>query len=203
MSSITFMQTLRHPLRFVVLLVCATLLTACALSPQTVVVRPDIKAPSMPIGHGRSMVVNTRDLRSKTTLGTRGGLYESASLSTDSHMEQSISASAITVLQSWDFAAVPSSLGNYNMPSMEIQIIDIDYHRPETSVGGEVSVKCRVAVRVQMGSETYSGEYASRRSEQVAVMGTESGNQRMVNDTISQALNQIFLDSKLQRFLSR
>jgi hypothetical protein len=54
-----------------------------------------------------------------------------------------------------------------------------------------------------MGSETYSGEYASRRSEQVAVMGTESGNQRMVNDTISQALNQIFLDSKLQRFLSR
>ena len=118
-------------------------------------------------------------------------------------MEQSITQAAITTLQSWDFAAVPSSLGNYNMASMEIQVIDIDYRRPETSVGGNVTVKCRVGVRVEMGNETYTGEYASQRSEQVAVMGTTTGNQRMVNDTISQALTQIFIDPKLQRFMSR
>ena len=54
-----------------------------------------------------------------------------------------------------------------------------------------------------MGGATYSGEYLSQRSEQVAVIGTANGNKRMVNDTINQALNQVFLDSKLQRFMAR
>jgi hypothetical protein len=34
-------------------------------------------------------------------------------------------------------------------------------------------------------------------------MGTAAGNRRLVNDTINQALSQIFLDSKLQRFMSQ
>ncbi len=185
------------------LIACAALLSACALSPQTIVVRPDLKVPAMPIGHGRSITVTTRDLRSNTTLGNRGGLYQSSNLTTDSGMERSITQEAVSVLQSWDFAAVQSSLGNSNMASMEIQVIDIDYVRPETTVGGNVTVKCRVGVRVEMGTETYTGEYASQRSEQVAVMGTTSGNQRMVNETISQAITQIFIDNKLQRFMAR
>ena len=88
----------------IALLISIILLTACAMSPQTVYIKPDLKVPSMPIGHGRPLAVETHDLRHNPTL---------------------------------------------------------------------------------------------------ALMGTVEGNRRLINETVSQALNQIFLDSKLQRFLSR
>ena len=184
-------------------LLALTQLAGCALSPQTVAVRPDLDVPSMPIGKGRAVSVTTRDLRSDSILGSRGGIYQTATLSTDARMEQSITQEAVRVLQSWDFVAAPANLSRADAARFTVEVIDIDYRKPATNVAGNISVKCRVGVRVEMGAETYRGEYASQRTEQVVVTSTASGNQRMVNDTISQALNQIFLDSKLQRFMAR
>lgn len=189
--------------RRLALLACSLFLSACALSPQTVVVKPDLKVPSMPIGHNRPMSVQTIDQRRDTTIGTLGGVYNSAYISTDEHMGRSLTQAAVTVLQSWDFAAVPAALGNSDMASFELQVISIDYKRPQTEVGGNVEVKCRIGVKVSINGASYSAEYMSRRSEQVAVIGTTKGNRRIVNETISQALNQIFLDEKLQRFMAR
>lgn len=189
--------------RFLVLLACGALLSACAISPQTVAVKPDLKVPSMPIGRNRAISVETRDLRQNSTLGTLGGVYNSAYISTDAQMQRSITQSAITVLQSWDFAAVPSNLGNSDMATMTLEVLGMDYERPKTNVGGNVVVKCRIGVKITNSNGTYSSEYQSRRSEQVAVIGTPNGNKRMVNDTINQALNGIFLDEKLQRFMAR
>lgn len=190
--------------RCIQLFALCILLASCAVSPQTIVVKPDLKKiTSMPIGHGLPVKVETRDLRSDKILGTRGGVYESAFLTTDERMEKTINEEAIAVLQRWDFAAVPTTLGNQDMMSFTIEVIDIDYQRPKTNVGGFVEVKCRVAVKIQTSDKNYSGEYLSKRSEQVAVMGTAEGNRRLVNETINQALGQIFRDSKLQGFMSR
>ena len=189
--------------RVLSLFTCILFLSSCALSPQTVAVKPDLKVPSMPIGHNRSVSIETRDVRQDKTLGTLGGVYRSADISTDAQMEKSVTQAAVTVLQSWDFAAVPSALGNSDMIRFGLEIIDIDYQRPTTNVGGNVIVKCRIGVKVSKDGATYSGEYLSQRSEQVAIIGTPNGNKRMVNDTINQALNQVFLDPKLQRFMAR
>lgn len=189
--------------RLFVLLACSVLLAACAMSPQTVKVKPDLDVPAMPIGRNRAISVETRDLRKDPALGTLGGVYNSAYISTDAQMQRSITQSAITVLQSWDFAAVPSHLGSPDMATMTLEVLDMDYERPKSNVGGNVVVKCRIGVKVTKSDGTYSSEYLSRRSEQVAVIGTPNGNKRMVNDTINQALNGIFRDEKLQRFMSR
>ena len=189
--------------RVFLLSTCVLFLFSCALSPQTVAVKPDLKVPSMPIGRNRSVSVETQDVRQDKTLGTLGGVYKSADISTDAQMEKSVTQAAVTVLQSWDFAAVPSTLGNSDMIGFDLEIIDIDYQRPTTNVGGNVIVKCRIGVKINKDGATYGGEYLSQRSEQVAIIGTPNGNKRMVNDTINQALNQVFLDEKLQRFMAR
>jgi uncharacterized lipoprotein YajG len=137
--------------RFFILLTCGLFVSACALSPQTVIVKPDLKVPSMPIGHNRAVSVDTRDLRRETTIGTLGGVYNSAYISTDANLERSVSQAAVTVLQSWDFAAVPSTLGNSDMTTFTLEIIDIDYQRPKTNVGGNVVVKCRIGVKIKQG----------------------------------------------------
>lgn len=188
--------------RFFFCLLTICWLSSCAMSPQTIAIKPDLKVSSMPIGRGRSLAVTTRDLRSNTSMGARGGLYNSAELTTDSRMTQSITQESIKVLQSWDFAAVPVALSNRTMPVFTVEMVDIDYQRPASSVGGNVSIKCRVAVKVDMGNSTFSGEYSSKRSETVAVQATSSGNVRLVNETVTQALEQIFKDPKLQRFLA-
>ncbi len=176
--------------------------SSCAFSPQTISIKPDLKVATMPIGRGRSVAVNTRDLRSDTTMGTRGGLYNSADLSTDARMTQSVTEEAVRVLQGWDFAAVPASLANRSTATFTVEIVDIDYQSPASSVAGNVVVKCRIAVKVLMGNASYDGEYASKRSEQVAVQATSGGNVRLVNDTVNQALEQVFRDPKLQRFMA-
>jgi uncharacterized lipoprotein YajG len=185
------------------LLICGLLLSACAMSPQTVLVKPDLKVPSMPIGHNRPVSVETIDQRKDATMGTLGGIYNSAYISTDAQMQRSLTQAAVTVLQSWDFAAVPSTMGSSDMTKFTLEIIGLDYQRPQTNVGGNVVVKCRIGVKISANGAVYSGEYLSQRSEQVAVIGTPDGNKRMVNDTINQALNQLFLDTKLQRFMAR
>lgn len=187
----------------IALLILTILLTACAMSPQTVYIKPELKVPTMPIGHGRPLAVETRDLRHDSTLGTLGGVYKTAALTTDTRIEQSITQEAITVLQGWDFVAAPTSLSQPTTDRLTITLKNIEYQHPAVSVGGNVVVKCRVAVRIERSGEIYNGEYLSQRSEQVALMGTVQGNRRLINETVSQALNQIFLDSKLQRFLSR
>lgn len=189
-------------IRLVMLLLAVLTLSSCAFSPQTIAIKPDVKVSTMPIGRGRPVAVSTRDLRSDASMGTRGGLYNSADLTTDGRMTQSITEEAVRVLQGWDFAAVPQALANRNMASMYIEIVDIDYQRPASSVAGNVVVKCRVAVKVLMGNATYEGDYSSKRSEQVAVQATAGQNVRLVNDTLSQALEQIFRDPKLQRFMA-
>ncbi len=100
--------------------------SSCAFSPQTISIKPDLKVATMPIGRGRSVAVNTRDLRSDTTMGTRGGLYNSADLSTDARMTQSVTEEAVRVLQGWDFAAVPASLANRSTATFTVEIVDID-----------------------------------------------------------------------------
>lgn len=183
--------------------VAVALLTAsCALSPQTVVVKPDVRVSSMPIGRGRSIAVTTRDQRRDATLGERGGLYKSAELTTDERMVQSINQSVVTVLQSWDFAALPASMGKPNSPTFVVEVLGLDYQHPVSTVAGDVTVKCRISVRVEMGGDFYEGEYTSRRTEQVPVMPTAEVNKRLVNETVSQALQRMFQDSKMQRFLA-
>jgi uncharacterized lipoprotein YajG len=184
---------------------CAALLVlmqSCALSPQTVVVKPDVRVASMPIGRSRPVAVTTRDQRRDTSLGARGGLYTSAELTTDERMVQSINQEVVTVLQSWDYAAVPASMGNSGMPAFVVEVLSLDYQRPASTVAGDVTVKCRIAVRVEKGSAYFEGEYSSRRTEQVPVMPTAEVNKRLVNETVSQALQRMFQDPKLQRFMA-
>ncbi len=181
---------------------CTLLLFACAMSPQTIVIKPTLNIQSMPIGHRRNISVGSRDLRRSATIGMRGGLYDSANISTDTSMTRSITQAAITVLQSWDFAALPATLDHNPASHFEINVLAIDYERPVSEIAGHVTVKCRVAVRVRMGGETFSGEYTSKFTEQVAVQPTANDNIRMVNQTLNQALSEIFLDPALKRFLA-
>ena len=176
--------------------------SSCALSPQTVVVKPDVRVASMPIGRGRPIAVTTRDQRRDAAMGERGGLYKSAELTTDERMVQSLNQSVVTVLQSWDFAAVPASMGKPSMPTFVVEVLGLDYQHPASTVAGDVTVKCRISVRVEMGADFYEGEYTSRRTEQVPVMPTADINKRLVNETVSQALQRMFQDSKMQRFLA-
>lgn len=187
----------------VLLTVTAVLmLSSCAFSPQTIAVKPDANVATMPIGRGRAVSVTTRDMRNDSSIGTRGGLYNSADLTTDARMTQSITEEAVRILQGWDFAAMPRGLTSRNAASFVIEIVDIDYQRPASNVAGNVVVRCRMAVKVSMGTATYEGEYTSRRSEQVAVQPTSHMNVRLVNGAVSQALEQMFRDPKLQRFMA-
>jgi uncharacterized lipoprotein len=56
------------------------IITACALSPQTVTIYPILKLPSRDIGRGRTIALEVIDARPSQSFGVRGGIYRETSL---------------------------------------------------------------------------------------------------------------------------
>ena len=59
----------------VVVSVCTLLISACAISPQSIPLNPSVTVKAQNIGMGRSMNLKVVDTRPDPVLGSRGGIY--------------------------------------------------------------------------------------------------------------------------------
>jgi uncharacterized lipoprotein YajG len=65
-------------------------LISCALSPQTVAIKPLLNAQSYPLGRGRNLVREVLDQRPKFYFGSRGGVYHTALITPRTDVAQAI-----------------------------------------------------------------------------------------------------------------
>lgn len=61
--------------RFFAVLWLVVLCGACALSPQLVSIKPDIKVPVAQYGNQRDINIRVEDRRNTQVIGMRGGVY--------------------------------------------------------------------------------------------------------------------------------
>lgn len=187
-------------LRCFAVVIFAAIVAGCAMSPMTVHVDPVIDVDSLPLGRQQSLAVATIDQRPSPILGNRGGVYNTAYVSTASNFPQVVNQSLVNTFRRLDFNAYA---GNSGSARVNFIITELRYINPPNQLGGPLEVRAKIAVQAFKGNRHFNGNYNSSRTMTVAVAATPVQNQQIVNQTVSQALTNAMKDPKLQRFLSQ
>lgn len=187
-------------LRNFALIAASLLLSACAMSPMTIAVNPVIDVDALPLGRQQSLAVNTVDQRQSPVLGNRGGVYNTAYVSTATNTSQAINQALVNTFRRLDFNAHAGASGPTRVT---FQIVELRYINPPNQLGGPLEVRAKIAVQANKYNRHFTGNYSSSRTMTVAVAATPLQNQQIVNQTVSQALSNAMKDPKLQRFLAQ
>lgn len=184
----------------IITLLAVCLLTACAHSPQQLVVKPVIDSVGERYGNGRAVVVSVEDARPSKAIGSRGGAYEASSLITiKNNLNDAIARAVEAKLATQGFSI---NSGATDAATLKIVVDTLNYVIPKDSVAKKVQLEAILLAELKAGNETYSSRYKTSSEKQTLVTPTMSANEAMINQLLSSTLARIFDDPKVQAFLS-
>lgn len=175
-------------------------LTACALSPQVIEVKPTPKVDSQNVGNNVPVSVSATDQRSDSAFGTRGGIYGDTSLIRPADDVPQVLISAVKKgLQAKGFNA-------YNPTGdaigLDIRLKELSYVPESGSVVNRVDVKAVIeAAAINAAGDKYVGTYSTGNTYEQPVTPSAKRNEEMINEVLSRGLTKMFADPKLVSFL--
>lgn len=178
----------------------ATVLAGCAqLSPQQIAFEPVVSPDSLPAGNGRTFWVDIEDGRSSTVIGQRGGVYENSSAITASgDLSKQLQDQLVGALEVAGFEAVEMNADfewTVTLEELSYELVDIDAARKEAKVAAEVSVE------IVKANSSYANSFRSQRSAEFFRYPDEQENEEMLTETFDAAIERMFNDAGLNRFL--
>lgn len=189
-------------LKLLLVSLSALLLTACALSPQQVTIRPTLEKSNSNIGEGRTLFIEVVDSRESSAIGSRGGMYKSTSLITLANdLPTAIRDVASKQFREMGFVvqAAPGASAD-----IRIFVDKLSYSDPETSaVGFDVSLESVLRVEARQNRDVYNGRYQVKTNRTYATVPGRDRNEEMINEVLSGSLQRLFNDPKLLAFTLR
>ncbi|MDF1780949.1 MAG: YajG family lipoprotein [Alcanivoracaceae bacterium] len=176
-------------------------LTACALSPQVIEVKPTPKVDSQNIGNNTPVAVSATDQRSDSAFGTRGGIYGDTSLIRPADDIPQVLISAVKKgLQAQGFNAYnPTD----NASGLDIRLKELSYVPESGSIVNRVEVKAVIeAAAINAAGDKYVGTYSTGNTYEQPVTPSAKRNEEMINEVLSRGLTKMFADPNLTRFLT-
>lgn len=187
-------------IRLATALMASVLLSACALSPQTVTLAPTISVAAENIGQGRTVKVLATDTRSNDLVGTRGGIYEKTSvIRTGNDVADAIRIQALKGLQSQGFV----DGGNEAATIVRIKLTEIAYSVPAGAVATSADMAVAVEITAERNGSKQTGTYRSEMNRRFPVTPTEAQNQAWLNELLAETLQRFFIDPKMRTFLTQ
>ena len=181
-------------------LLAILLLVGCAYSPQQIEVNPIIPLDGERYGSGRSVTVLVEDQRDNKILGSRGGVYRDSSVIT---LAGNLTESLVKVGEA-KLAAQGFNVNSGATEAAQLKIIieDVQYTTPEQTVGKKVKLLGVLRAELSYQGERYTGRYRTQSERQLVVAPSKKANEEMINTLFSDLLVRLFLDKKLQAFLT-
>ena len=193
-------------------------LSACALSPQTVALRPYIDVRAEPIGRGRGLDLSVADARPGPELGRRGGVYDTAAITPRNDVAQAIQVALSERLEASGFVTgppAPPGAADAGFPGaapgagpvMRVTLRELSYEVSSTPATGgpllrEVRLRAVVAAEVLNAGARRSGEYqASGAVRRLGYPGSAE-NEELINEVLAQALQRLMQDRNLLDLLA-
>lgn len=190
-----------NPLMKSILALIVLLMSACALSPQTVNIHPKVDLKDRVVsGNDRLVSLTVSDGRSSRVVGTRGGIYaETSEISTNADISPAIRAELVSGLRKLGFQVVDS--GQTAAASLTVVIDTIDYTASGAPLTDSVETSATVRAQAQQGNREFSGRYRGTRTTEVLKAPGVEENEAMINAAISRVLERLLTDPKLLAFL--
>lgn len=185
-----------------VLVSLLVLAPGCALSPQTVTLKPVVDAPSHPIGRGRELALEVVDLRPNPYFGSRGGIYgETALISPRVEVADTIRRALAERLTASQFVVTPP---NPNAPlSIRVEIQRIDYIASGQPIIDEVRTLAAIRAIVRNGDRTLTSQFQANSTRRVAGPPGEVQNETIINEVVEKVLQRLLQDGGIIELLSR
>lgn len=176
-------------------------LTACALSPQKVTIRPDIDLSDVnTVGNDATVSLETIDNRPSRVIGTRGGVYASTSeISTAEDIRTPIRTELTEALQQMGYQVVAS--GQASDSVLKIFVDAIKYEVQEGNVTDVIEITVTLRAVCKAGKREYTGRYRSTRSREAMTKPKPEENEAMINATMSHVLKRVLTDQQLLEFM--
>ena len=186
--------------RLIPVMTVLLLSAACALSPQQVQVRPELSLPQgLPAGQpGRTVALQVSDARGTNVVGKRGGVYETATITTDPAMTITVRDELGRILTARGYQVVDT--GQEADIRLIVEIASLDYGVTQQKVTKLIETTATVRAVSRSGDSQRTGEYSDRRTKEVVKAPSAADNEELVNAVLSAALQRVVADADLLRY---
>lgn len=183
-------------------LIASVALGACALSPQTITLKPAIDARSHPIGRSRELALEVVDLRPTQHFGSRGGVYgETALLNPQTDVVTTVRRALAERLTASQFAVTPP---NANAPlALRVEIQRIDYIARGEPIVNEVRAVALIRAIVRNGGRTLTSQYQANTARRVVGPPGEAANEAILNEVMGKVLQRLLQDGAVLDLLNQ
>jgi uncharacterized lipoprotein len=178
----------------------SVLISGCAVSPQSIVINPQVAASGPAYGQGRALVINVDDRRSSAVLGSRGGVYETSSLITISN---DINGALLLAAQSAAAQLGFDGTSSAKPATLTLALDELIYDTQTQSLINTVTIIAKITLTTTIGSSTHTGQYQTERSHKLPQLPDAQKNQEIISEALSTSLERGFSDISLANFLAK
>jgi len=187
-----------------VLISAVLLQVSCALSPQQITIKPEITVPVASYGNGQEINVRVEDQRTSAVIGTRGGVYgDTSTIEIGNDAKTEIAYAVSNGLARWGFKTQVNGASG-DVTQVVVTLTGLSYTPDPDSnqaINGQILIKSAVSVEVKQGGRSYHGSYEASREMGYVTMPSEEKNNEQINQVLNLALQKIFDDQALIKFL--
>lgn len=188
--------------KMIVLSMLVVLAQACAFTPQTVVVKPEIQPTLDPTVPGRTVYLTVVDERPSQTLGTRSFKGFGAELSVGGNLTDIVRMAIADGLQGQGFVITSHKAADER--ELRTEIRNLDYGLTQGFFANTVRTECGLkAICIKGSARPYENHYRGEHVEKVQFVQGSQANERFINSAISKAINLLLQDSELIHCLAK
>jgi uncharacterized lipoprotein YajG len=178
----------------------ASVLSGCAWVPQTATLNPAPRITPSAVGNGVTVAVRVTDRRPSKTIGRRGLESQNAAIKTEQDVPALFQRRIIEGLTRKGFSAV--SYEGQSGRLLTVEIRQIEYTAEMEFWKGVAQTDVTLGASMIKDGVTFERVYSGKRSEKTLESPSAKTNERLINDAISDALQRLFEDESLLRYLA-
>ena len=169
---------------------------ACALSPQTVHVDPQLAATApAQTSAGIRISLSVADTRTTQIIGYRGGVYDTASLTAERGLEDNIRKAVTGAYQAAGFTVLDA--GQAGDVRLRVELTELQYAVEGGNFVRGVSLAAAVRAVSESDARTLTANYRETLQKDLLKAPTAQDNERLINEVLAKALNRLVADQRL------
>jgi uncharacterized lipoprotein YajG len=186
------------PRPYLAVIALTSLLAACSTAPQRLDLKPVIDVTARNLGQGTPVAVTVIDRRQLTEAQRSGSV---TGVDPALNVVDVVYREATRALEQLGFAVEPSAspLGN----TLTLELLNIEYDLSSAVMKKTVFVDADVRATAAAGGNTFATTYRAHQEQEVAFLPSPALSQRLVNETLSNALSRAFADPQLMGVLTQ
>lgn len=186
------------PRPYLAVIALSSLLAACSTAPQRLDLKPAIDVTARNLGQGTPVAVTVIDRRQLTEAQRSGSV---TGVDPALNVVDVVYQEATRALERLGFAVEPSAspLGN----TLTLELLNIDYDLSSAVMKKTVFVDADVRATAVAGGNTFATTYRAHQEQEVAFLPSPALSQRLINETLSNALSRALADPQLMAVLTQ